>query len=363
MTFWIGASLLTALTLILLMRAFVRGPNSAGLSPADVYEAQLRELDRETDDGLVSQEDAESARTEIARRLSRASGADGPSEAPGPSRITALMIAALIVFGSLGLYLVLGRPDLPAQPFALRDVDAEAAERIAPATDQIEEDLAGIDDPADRALYIADLFMSLGAYGDARESFENALAHRPGDVIALAGVGETYVLENEGVVPDEAVTWFDQALAEDPWEPRSTAYRALYDAQNGREQAALDRLNALLEAAPEGAIWRPRIEELAAQIDASLNRSGTAAAIAGLPEEEREAAIRGMVEGLAARLEGDPNDFEGWIMLANARAVLGEREEAEAALREAARIAGDEPRLLERVQGVAAQHGLNFTSP
>ena len=48
----------------------------------------------------------------------------------------------------------------------------------------------------------------------------------------------------------------------------------------------------------------------------------SAEAIAALPEEERQAMIAAMVEGLAARLEAEPGDAEGWRMLARSQLVL-----------------------------------------
>jgi cytochrome c-type biogenesis protein CcmH len=47
-----------------------------------------------------------------------------------------------------------------------------------------------------------------------------------------------------------------------------------------------------------------------------------AADIAALPEEDRRAMIEQMVGGLAARLEAEPNDAEGWRMLARSQMVL-----------------------------------------
>lgn len=49
----------------------------------------------------------------------------------------------------------------------------------------------------------------------------------------------------------------------------------------------------------------------------------SAEAIAALPEDERQAMIESMVEGLAARLEAEPGDAEGWRMLARSQQVLG----------------------------------------
>ncbi len=47
--------------------------------------------------------------------------------------------------------------------------------------------------------------------------------------------------------------------------------------------------------------------------------------------EQRQAMIRGMVEGLARRLEQHPDDKAGWARLARAYDVLGEPDKAQAA--------------------------------
>ncbi|MHC8508310.1 MAG: c-type cytochrome biogenesis protein CcmI [Rhodospirillales bacterium] len=52
--------------------------------------------------------------------------------------------------------------------------------------------------------------------------------------------------------------------------------------------------------------------------------------------QERAAMIRAMVDGLAARLEDDPDDREGWIRLERAYTVLGEMEKAAYARKRAA---------------------------
>lgn len=48
----------------------------------------------------------------------------------------------------------------------------------------------------------------------------------------------------------------------------------------------------------------------------------TADSIAALPDDERRAMIGAMVEGLAARLQDEPGDAEGWRMLARSQMVL-----------------------------------------
>lgn len=358
MSFWIAASLLTAGTLIWLMRTYARAGEDQSLSAADVYDAQLRELEREAADGLLPEAELESARTEITRRQSRAcTGSEVPSS-QGPSRLVAAIIGGVMVVGTLLLYLYLGQPGLPAQPFALRDPMEEAEARMTPIAEEIEADLASIPDPADRAIYLAEVFKSLGAWEDAVGSYKNALSHRANDIEAITGIGEVIVLANEGQVTPEALTWIDRALDLAPDNPRAVFYRAVYDHQQLNHDEAVARLDALLGTAPEDAPWRARVEELRAAIVAMQNANSAADDILALPDTERDAAIRSMVDGLAARLEADPEDFEGWLLLANARAVLGERDAAAAALDAATRLAEGEPSLLARIDGIRTQHGL-----
>jgi len=54
------------------------------------------------------------------------------------------------------------------------------------------------------------------------------------------------------------------------------------------------------------------------------------AAMQNLSEDERQAAIMGMVESLSTRLETEPDDVEGWVRLLRSRKVLNQTEEAEA---------------------------------
>jgi len=62
------------------------------------------------------------------------------------------------------------------------------------------------------------------------------------------------------------------------------------------------------------------------------------AAAQSMSPQEREAMVRSMVDRLAARLEQNPNDEEGWSRLARAYDVLGEPEKAGTARARAARL-------------------------
>ncbi len=64
------------------------------------------------------------------------------------------------------------------------------------------------------------------------------------------------------------------------------------------------------------------------------------AGIAALPDEERAAMIETMVSGLAARLAAEPDDPDGWRMLARSYGILNQPEDSARAYREL--IARDE---------------------
>ena len=73
--------------------------------------------------------------------------------------------------------------------------------------------------------------------------------------------------------------------------------------------------------------------------DAAAPAGPQAEAIARLPPAQQQEMIRGMVESLAARLEAEPGDVEGWRRLGRARKVLGEREKSIEAYGKAAALA------------------------
>ena len=65
--------------------------------------------------------------------------------------------------------------------------------------------------------------------------------------------------------------------------------------------------------------------------------------------QDRAAMVRGMVERLAARLERDGSDVEGWLRLVRAYTVLGDRGRALSAAADARRALGHDADKLRRL--------------
>jgi cytochrome c-type biogenesis protein CcmH len=135
----------------------------------------------------------------------------------------------------------------------------------------------------------------------------------------------------------------------------------LHEAQSGDSRAALARWRALLAKSPPDAPFLPmlraEIERVAkaAGLDPDIPPAPTGMpqpsreqqdAMASMTPEQRQQAIRGMVEGLAARLKENPSDRAGWLRLANAWKVLGENASAADAYAKADALGPVDARLL-----------------
>jgi cytochrome c-type biogenesis protein CcmH len=82
------------------------------------------------------------------------------------------------------------------------------------------------------------------------------------------------------------------------------------------------------------------------------------ATLEAMSPNERDAAIRSMVDGLADRLERSPRDVEGWTRLMRSRVVLGEREVAAAAFRTALDVFKDDTAASASINAAAIEFGL-----
>ena len=82
------------------------------------------------------------------------------------------------------------------------------------------------------------------------------------------------------------------------------------------------------------------------------------AAAGELSPEQRSEMVQGMVQRLAARLERDGSDVEGWLRLVRAYTVLGQRQEAQSAAAAARRALAADPEKIQRIDALVKHLGL-----
>ena len=367
MLFWLATGGLALSAVAILLAPLVRPPRDAAARAdydIEIYRDQLDELERDRARGLIDGANAEAARREIGRKLL---AADATRQEPPPSRsgrhhaiiaVVALLVPALAAL----LYLDRGTPGLPDQPLAARldrlmpdDIDGEAV--LLARVEALRAHLRDAPEDTDSWLQLGGSLLVLGSDDEAVEAYRQALAasgSRP-DIASL--LGEALVRSANGVVTESAHRAFEQALAGQPNDPRARFYIALSEFQAGRYEQALAGWQALSADAPAGAPWLGPVEARIRAAAEALGRDGDEAvaeargaappgpdaaaleAARDMSAEEQAAMVQTMVARLAARLQDEPDDLDGWLRLGRAYGVLEEHDKAIEAYFRAAALA------------------------
>lgn len=347
--FWIAAALLSAAAAALVLwRARGAGEVLVEAPEAAVYRRHLAEQDELKARGLLGEAEYQAARAEAARRLlAVAAPADIP---PGDARKLGLAVLASTLGAAalaVGIYAMVGSPGSPDQPYAAR---LKAWTETDPATLGPAEAAAVLADLARRRPNSGEVWSFLGraraASGDtfgAAQAFEKAVALRPNSAEDWSALGEVLTELNEGKLGPDAERAFRRALAIDPRAPGPRYGMGRAEIAAGRKAEGLKLWREALALLPAE---DPRREALRREIAAAER----APAAAGVPDD---AAIRGMVQGLAARLEGAPDDPQGWARLVRAYTVLNDLPARDRALARARSLFRDRPEELAAIEAAA----------
>ena len=199
-------------------------------------------------------------------------------------------------------------------------------------------------------------YANLGQHEKSARAFERALVLAPNDANLRVTYGETLISSADGKVTPEALKVLMAAHKIDPQNPGIRYNLALADHQAGNSQKAYDVLTDLIEKAPAGAPWVKKVQDQLNQLAAELkrpvppsapvqsnepNKSSGTQPLAG----NQEAFIRNMVDRLAARMEKNPGDLEGWLKLGRSYKVLEEYDKAVHAYEKARALAPDDPEI------------------
>jgi cytochrome c-type biogenesis protein CcmH len=211
-----------------------------------------------------------------------------------------------------------------------------------------------------------------GRYAEAAEAYERATRADPDSAVLWSSLGEALVMASErDPMPGPARAAFRKAAALDSKDPRTRYFLAVERDLAGDHAGALAAWLALLAETPAGAPWDADLQRTIEQVGAinkievaeriaaalalraevpaaapspALAAAGAAipgptreqlAAAAALRPAEQQAMAEDMVARLAARLEREPGDVAGWVMLMRSYKTLGRDAEARAALRRA----------------------------
>jgi cytochrome c-type biogenesis protein CcmH len=355
------------------------GPPSG--SDVAVYRDQLAEIERDLAAGLVGKTEAEAARVEISRRLLAASDAAQAALPAGNAvsaawRRRAVAVASLlalpIVAGSL--YLFLGSPELASgQPMAQHSV-AAAPQSIENLVAEAEAHLARNAQDGRGWEILAPIYMRLGRYSDSVAAWRNTLQLLGDSAEREANLGEALTAEANDVVTADAKTAFIRAVTLDKTNVTARYYLGLAAEQDGQRDKAANIWRDLIAEAPAGTPWVIDVRNALARVESTSAAAPAPAAAPAAPDavkvadadsppSDQQAAIRSMVDRLAARLKQDGSDLDGWVQLVRSYKVLGEPDKARAAAADARQAFAGEPEKLQRLNAALQQLENNAAAP
>ncbi|MFN3521904.1 MAG: c-type cytochrome biogenesis protein CcmI [Phenylobacterium sp.] len=354
-SFWVVAALLSAAAAgLVLQRAARAGASAPAEDPAlSLYRRQLQEIDDLAERGLLGEAERKSAHAEAGRRLLGADARRAASWSAGGSRRAILAIATAGPLLAIGLYLSVGSPGAPDQPYAAR-LDQwvrTPPERLDPPrlAAVLKALVARRPNDPEAFRYLAMAEAASGDTAEASRALRRAIELAPERIDLWEALSEVLLVEAEGAVTPQAEAALRQALKRDP-----ESVMARFHLARGRIEAG-DRAGGLAD-------WRALLADLKpddprrATLQAAIADAEKAPAPAPPPAfaGDQLEAIRGMVAGLAARLEESPDDAEGWVRLVRSYAVLGDDAARDAALAKARARYAERPDVLQALDAAAA---------
>ncbi len=404
MTFWIISSLITIFCIasffILTRKSAAKSDNNKTEKDKNAredsltkqyFKKSLAEIERDMEAGIISEEEAIAAKGEIAREILRLEKENAVKNSwvdsengkikllyiPNLTFISSLLLIPIIAFM---LYNILGSPNLPSMPLALRTNPAEqnigAEIDIEEAVKRVEEQLARTPDDARGWSIIAPVYMRLQRYDDAVNALRKLQTLLPPNADIETDLAEALVMANNGEVTKEAIDLLKSAAKRDPKHIRSRVYLASEAMRNGDYKEAIQIWQSLKQLASGSEEWLALVEEGLQEAQANLaeqagnnQQEGMGRNENSINEKQEEQTppqngtdsqaelIQQMVARLENRLNEEGGSIEEWTQLVRSFLVLGEKEKAQQAYNKAKLAYPKEEERLE-VDALAKQAGL-----
>lgn len=293
--------------------------------------------------------------------------------------------------GSKAGWILLGAATLlAAGSVAYNVMDAGGSEGVtaaaADAPPSIEELRALAEASSDDAGAWGDLayaHFEQGEFAEAASAYERAVGIDAGAAVLWSALGEARVMANDSAaadadpLPANAIEAFEKAIALDASDPRARYFMAVKKDVEGDHSGAISAWLDLLSDTPPGAPWEENLiatiqqvgaineinveQRLAAVSDGRMPMAAPPAApglrgpsdaeiaaAGSIPPGEQRTMAEGMVAQLEARLQTEPQNPDGWVMLMRSRMTLGEPDKAKAALAAALAANPDQAEELQR---------------
>lgn len=320
-TFLVGAGLLLAVALALLLPPLLRKERGAAAGPSQdevnlaVVRDQLAELDSDQVAGNLSAEQHQRARQELEQRLLADVGKTAPAAATkNGGRITVIAISVLVPLLAIGLYFLLGNPQATTPEAAATATAGANPHAVTP--DQIEKMVAKLaarlentPDDAQGWSMLAQSYAVMGRFQDAVKAYAHLAKLVPDNAQVYADWADVAAMAQQGSFDGEPAKLIARALALQADNVKALALAGAMAFDKRDYVGALThwrRMQTLLPADSELA------QSLAASIQQAQQLAGGAAppAMAGTKPAQSQPANAAQVSAgpalISGKLEIDP---------------------------------------------------------
>lgn len=328
--FWLAAAACVVVALAFVLPALMRARSGTGKAARRdvniaVYRDQLKEMDADRANGLLSDAQYQAAKMELEARLADDALAPEATPAPGHagSRRLGYTLGAVLPAAAFGLYFWLGSPaslvagaDAQARDTAMAGAEHDFMQMIRRAEDKAR---AHPEDGEAWAL-LARSYAFMERWPEALKAYEKAVGLLPQDASVLSGFAEAQALANNRVLTGRPMELVRQALAIDPNDTKALELAAIHAYQDQNFSEAGTYFRRLHQLLPPGTPYAQEI--LAAQQEAErLAGTGAAAATVLPPAGDRAASaapgavIRGRID-IAPALKSKLKDTDVLFLFA-----------------------------------------------
>lgn len=226
--FWVATAVCVAVALAFVLPPLLRRKEAAAKAARKdiniaVYRDQMKEMEADRANGLLSEDQFQTAKVELEARLAEDALAQADKTmAPVASRRLGFTLAGALPLAAFGLYFWLGNPmslisiaEAQANPAAPEGA-VQGEHDVMKMIQQVEEKTRKDPNDGEAWTMLAKTYAVVGHWPEALNAYEKAYKLRPDVPAVMTGYAEALAIKNNRVLQGEPIKLILQALEKDP---------------------------------------------------------------------------------------------------------------------------------------------------